>query len=163
MRPAMNITNFKRVMRGLLYLSPALTFIIAFSSISANAQLTPRISVTPVSLKFRSLKPGVTSTVKTVTVKNTGKLELVIGRLSFTGEDAPDFGQTNTCNTPVPPGGACTISVIFTPAIPLGNKHATLNVDSNDPIEPTFHVKVKCRSRAKWGPSATHKHHGGRE
>jgi hypothetical protein len=50
--------------------------------------------------------------------------------ITFTGTDAGDFAQTNTCDSSVPSKGKCTISVTFTPKA-TGTRTATLNVNDS--------------------------------
>jgi hypothetical protein len=140
----MKIANSIRAKYGLFYLIWVVSLASVLFPISTNAQptATSRIVVTPGSLNFGPLKTGVPSIPKAVTVKNTGKADLVISSFSISGDDASEFNQTNNCNGPVPAGGACTLSVTLIPATPFGNKKATLNVDSNDPIRPTVHANL---------------------
>jgi hypothetical protein len=102
----------------------------------------PKISVKPTSLNFGSLKTGSMSDPKTITVKNTGKGDLIMNPITIAGTDTDDFAQTNTCGV-ISPGGSCTISVTFGPTSPFVKKTATMSISSNDPRKPTVNVKLK--------------------
>ena len=101
----------------------------------------PKISVTPTSLNFGSLKAGSTSAPKIVTVKNAGKGSLIIDSISIAGTDVQEFGQTNSC-TVISPGGSCTISVTFSPTSLFGKKSAIMSISSTDPKKPTINVQL---------------------
>lgn len=109
----------------------------------------PKISVSATSINFGSLSTGSTSQ-KTVTIKNSGKSDLLITSMTVSGNNASDFSEADQCtNTPMPAGGSGTITLTFAPASG-GKKSATLSVASNDPRKPT--VKVKLSGSAKASP-----------
>jgi hypothetical protein len=89
--------------------------------LSGTGQLgTPAAVVTPNPIAFTTPQPvGVASTAIAVTVSNqTGTGVLTISNVGFTGTNATDFSQTNTCGTlpaTVATGATCTINVVFTP------------------------------------------------
>ena len=56
--------------------------------------------------------------------------KLTINSISFTGGDAGDFAETNTCDGSVPAKGKCTISVTFTPRA-TGTRNTTLAVSDS--------------------------------
>ncbi len=70
--------------------------------------------------------------VQTITITNTGGVNLVFGTLSLTGTNASDFGILNdTCSgQTVVPSANCTLRVSFSPAV-VGTKSCTLNIPSN--------------------------------
>jgi trimeric autotransporter adhesin len=55
--------------------------------------------------------------------------------ISFTGTNAADFAETNTCGTTVAAGASCFIQVTFTPSA-KGNRTATLSVTDNGGASP---------------------------
>ena len=114
------------------------TVTATFTTIQAGI---PKISVLPTSINFGSLKAGSTSTLKTVTVKNTGKGSLIIDSINIAGTNAQEFGQTNSC-TGISPGGSCAISVTFSPTSPFGKKSAIVSISSSDPKKPTINVQL---------------------
>lgn len=86
------------------------------------------IQLLPASLTFASQTVATTSAAQTVTLTNTLTGQAIpITSVSFTGTDASDFAETNTCAGSVSGGGSCTISVTFTP-IAAGTRTATLTV-----------------------------------
>ena len=52
---------------------------------------------------------------------------LTLDSFSFTGANASDFSETNTCGKTLNPGFECTITVKFTPPV-LGVQTAALNI-----------------------------------
>ncbi|MBZ5490686.1 MAG: choice-of-anchor D domain-containing protein [Acidobacteriia bacterium] len=76
----------------------------------------PAVQLTPTSLSFGVQPVGVSSSVRTINVANTGGSALSITSVSVAGTSGSDFIQTNTCGTSVGAGGTCTISVTFKPA-----------------------------------------------
>ncbi|HET9406602.1 MAG TPA: choice-of-anchor D domain-containing protein [Candidatus Sulfotelmatobacter sp.] len=92
-------------------------------------------TVSPTSLTFTSQAIGTTSAAQTVTLTNTGTSPLEVLSISFSGTNASDFVQTNTCGAPVAVGKACTISVSFKPTGD-NSRIATLNISDNTPNSP---------------------------
>ena len=101
----------------------------------------PKISPNPASVSFSPVKVS-GSSMKPVTIKNTGTADLDVGAITFTGTNPSQFGQTNKCSAPLLPNGTCTVSVTFSPTTPYGKKSATMNIASNDPKKPTATVKL---------------------
>jgi hypothetical protein len=105
-------------------------------------KIYPKISVSPKSLNFGSLKVGTTSNPETITIRNTGKGDLIINSIiNIIGTNASQFNQTNNCSM-ISPGNLCTINVTFMPALPFGKKSAIISISSNDPKRPTVNVKL---------------------
>jgi hypothetical protein len=86
-------------------------------------------------LNFGNQNVGTTSAPMTVTVTNTGNKNLNITKVAFTGTNASEFAQTNTCSAAVGAGKTCTISVTFTPAA-TGTRSASLQLTDNAPDSP---------------------------
>ena len=101
----------------------------------------PKISVSPKSLNFGSLKTGSTSNPKTITIRNTGKGNLKIYSIIIEGTNASEFNQSNDCST-IFPGDSCSINVIFSPTVPFIKKSATIIISSNYAKKPTVNVKL---------------------
>ena len=107
----------------------------------ANLTGAPRISVTPMSVNFGKLKLEGTSEM-TVTIKNTGTLNLAINLIDIAGLNASEFSQTNDC-TMIPVGASCTITSTFAPSsLPYGQKNGLITISSNDPKKPSLSVKL---------------------
>jgi hypothetical protein len=88
------------------------------------------VSLLPPSLNFGDQKKGTSSPPQIVTFTNHDPKTVTIYRGGIVGSQAGSFDQTNDCLRNIPPGGTCTISVVFTPKH-AGPQHATLGVDDN--------------------------------
>ena len=74
---------------------------------------------------------GTNTAPETVTVANTGNLELVISAVSLMGGDPTDFAiVSDLCTGVLAPGSTCTIGIAFTPGTP-GLKVALLDIAHN--------------------------------
>jgi hypothetical protein len=93
------------------------------------------ISVSPSSLTFASQAENTTSPAQTVTLTNNGTTALTMNGISFTGTNAGDFAQTNTCGASVAAATNCTISVTFTPTTQSAES-ATMQISDSDPSSP---------------------------
>jgi hypothetical protein len=74
------------------------------------------------------LQQGVPSVPITVLVSDYGDVDLSLASITISGPNATDFSQTNNCAATVAAGNQCTITVIFTPPVPSGQRTATLTV-----------------------------------
>lgn len=93
--------------------------------------LTPRI------ISFPDILPqGVPSVPITVLVSNYGDADLSLAGITISGPNAADFSQTNNCAATVAAGNQCTITVIFTPTVPSGQRTATLTVSFGGGFAP---------------------------
>jgi hypothetical protein len=90
----------------------------------------PTLTPSPTSVSFSSTVTGTSSETKTVSVRNTGKGTLQISTITVVGTNPTDFASTNTCGSPVAPGGDCTISVSFSPSA-AGARSATIEIKGN--------------------------------
>jgi hypothetical protein len=117
--------------------------IILFPFLS-NAATPPKISVKPRSVNLALVKVGGVSTPRMLTIKNTGKSDLVINSMTISGTNASEFGYrpTNGCPNQIPTNASCQVSATFTPRSPFGKKSATISISSNDPKKPTVNVKL---------------------
>ncbi len=93
------------------------------------------VSLAPTSLTFGNQTVGTKSLPKRVTLSNKGSVAVSITGISFTGTNASDFAETNTCGPSVAAGGSCFIQVTFTPSA-KGNRTATLSVTDNGGASP---------------------------
>jgi hypothetical protein len=91
------------------------------------------ITLSPSGLNFGDQVVGTTSSPQTVTFTNVGPKAVTI--LGVGIANAKEFAQTNDCGTSVPAGGACTISVTFTPTGPHSYT-GTLEVNDNGGANP---------------------------
>ena len=81
-------------------------------------------------MNFANQLVGTASAAVALTVTNTGTGALVIGSISFSGTNAADFTQKNTCTAPVAPAATCLINVTFTPTA-VGSRTATMVLADN--------------------------------
>ena len=78
----------------------------------------------------------------TFTLRNTGPASLTGLSVSKTGANSGDFSVNATgMSATVASGGSTAFTVTFTPSV-LGKRVATLRVNSNDPNESPFDIKV---------------------
>ncbi len=109
---------------------------ILFASFAQGQAAAPSATVSPLVLNFGvpGTVTGTPSAVQQVTVAiSNGSLPV---SFSFSGQNAGDFGETDTCGT-IPAGSktiaapGCVINVTFTPTSPAGTKEvATLTVNA---------------------------------
>jgi hypothetical protein len=81
----------------------------------------------PASLAFGNVRRNVTSAAKTVTIRNTGTVEMPIGTISLAGANANQFTQSHNCPATVAVSATCTVSVRFRPTS-TGAKSASLRI-----------------------------------
>jgi phosphatidylethanolamine-binding protein (PEBP) family uncharacterized protein len=99
-------------------------------SLSGTGVAQPTANLSPPSMTFASQALGSTSSAQAVTLTNSGGTTLNITSIAFTGANAADFAQTNTCCSSLAGGANCTISVRFTPAA-SGTRTAALTLTDN--------------------------------
>lgn len=92
----------------------------------------------PGAINFGNQAAGIASTPVSVTVTNSGTGALAVSKISFTGANAGDFTETDTCNASVAAGGTCTIQITFKPqcANSQAARTAGLNIADNAPGSP---------------------------
>lgn len=115
--------------------NPTLNVTLSGTGIASTA------AVIPASVTFGPQMVKTTSAATGVTLSNQGTAPLVLNGISFSGINAADFAQTNTCVSPLTVGGSCTISLTFTPNA-VGTRSASLSIASSDPIRPVLNVPV---------------------
>jgi len=104
-------------------------------------QEKPKISISPMSVNLGSIRVGSTSNPRTVTIKNTGKGDLIINPITISGINQSEFIESDDCSM-VPAKSSCHITVTFTPLPPFVKKTAFMSISSNDPKKPTINVKL---------------------
>jgi len=90
---------------------------------------------------FGKVKVKKASTVKTITIKNTGTAPLTGLALSKTGKDAADFVVSKLTKKSLAPGASISLKASFKPKV-KGTKNATIVIKSNDKDESQFDIKV---------------------
>jgi hypothetical protein len=140
----MERANYMKAEGRLFIFMCAISLSMILFPIAANAGISPKISVKPNSTNLGSVKVGGVSTPKMLTIKNTGKSELVISSVTIIGTNASEFGFSpeNGCPNPISTNALCEVTVTFTPASPFVKKSAMLRFSSNDPKKPTVDVKL---------------------
>ena len=87
--------------------------------------------LSPTSVSFGTLAVGLTSSVKTVTLKNVGTTAITITSIAVTGAEAGDFPRTATsCGSSLAAAASCTVSVTFKPTT-TGARSANLTFTDN--------------------------------
>jgi len=87
---------------------------------------TTKVDISPKSLEFGSQTIDTTSLAKTVTLTNSGDIDLTIEDISASG----DFVETHTCPNTLSVGASCTIKVSFTPTA-TGTRTGTVTLTDN--------------------------------
>jgi hypothetical protein len=82
-------------------------------------------------LAFKKQAVGTTSAAQTVTLTNTGTMELRIQSMKASAE----FAVTSTCGATVAPGAACTISATFSPK-KQGAEQGTITIVDSASTKP---------------------------
>src|SRR5439155_141703 len=94
----------------------------------------PAVSLSPASLAFGNQTVSTTSTVRYVTLSNTGNATLTFsGSFAISGDF--HFAGMGTCGSTVAAGASCTISVKFTPTA-TGTRTGTVTLNDNAPNSP---------------------------
>jgi uncharacterized protein YjdB len=86
----------------------------------------PAVVFSPDNLSFASQPTGTTSAAQNISLSNPGNATLTFTSILASG----DFAQTNNCGASIIAGGACTISVTFTPTA-SGNRGGLITVTDN--------------------------------
>ena len=103
---------------------------VALTGTGTPAVPMPLVSLSLASLTFATQSVGAGSAAQSVTLSNSGSAALSITSIVVTGTGSSNFSQTNTCGASVAPGGACTISVVFTPGA-AGTRSASITITDN--------------------------------
>jgi hypothetical protein len=87
-------------------------------------------------VNFGSVVPG-DAAAHTVTVRNAGAADMIVGSTGSTDADASLFHITsdNCTGYSIPVNGSCTVTVSFSP-LSGGSRSANLVITSNDPYSP---------------------------
>jgi len=102
-----------------------------FNTLSSSVSGTGVADVTlsPASANFGNVPQATGSNPKNFTLKNNQLATLSVA-ISFTGPNAGDFSEIDTCGGGVPGRSSCTITVTFTPSL-IGPESAALAVSDN--------------------------------
>ena len=94
-----------------------------FTTSAATAQVT----LAPSSANFNAQMVNTSSSAQNLTLTNSGGTAVAITGISFTGAQAADFSQTNTCGASLAANSNCSIRTTFRPGA-IGTRNATLQV-----------------------------------
>ena len=85
------------------------------------------LSVSPETVDFSNQVISITSSVRTVTLTNSGNVAASLSPVVLSGEDAAAYSLISTCGATLVEGQSCTVSLTFTPAT-LGGKSAVVKI-----------------------------------
>jgi len=94
-----------------------------FTTAAATAQVT----LAPSSANFNTQMVNTASSAQSFTLTNSGGAAVAITGINFSGAQAADFSQTNTCGTSLAANSNCSIRTTFRPGA-TGTRNATLQV-----------------------------------
>jgi len=118
----------------------------------ASSGGSPAVTLTPSSLSFGDVGVGVTSPVKSVTMKNTGTAALLITSIAIAGTNSTDFLKTaTTCGASLAATATCTISVDFKPSA-TGARSAAISISDNASGSPQQVSLSGTGTTAKFAP-----------
>jgi hypothetical protein len=117
---------------------------------SGSGTVSSTVRLSPTSLEFSGQLVGTRSTVKTVTLMNTGSTTLNISNVTASG----NYSQTNTCGNSVAPRGECTLSVTFTPEVVAGIIGALTIFDNANTTPQVVSLSGRGLSPAAISPGA---------
>jgi uncharacterized repeat protein (TIGR03803 family) len=105
---------------------------------SLDVGLGPIVSLSPTNLNFDPQGFDIPNTPQTVTLTNSGGAPLLITSIAITGADGGDFSESNNCPinpTALPPGGHCSITIVFSPTA-SGTRNADVTITDTAPGSP---------------------------
>lgn len=147
------------------YVPQSATTVSGAITVSSNDPYTPNATVTldgtgasvpkphleayPATIRFYLAETAGTVSVQTVTIKNSGTGNLVLGQVRKDGADASAFSIANdTCSgMTVSPLSACSFDVVYGDTLP-GTRTASVSVPSNDPDMPLFSIPLSGTTSA---------------
>jgi lysophospholipase L1-like esterase len=95
------------------------------------------LQFSPLSVTFPSTDVSSTSAIQTVSIRNSGTMQVTVSAIGITSTNKSDFGQTNTCSVPLQPTDMCFVQLTATPSA-IGTRNAYLSVASNTPDSPQY-------------------------
>jgi len=136
--PASNLYN------GLSNIADVTSISPPQSTMTATLSVNPNISVDPLSIDFGDVELSDKPVPRSVTVTNSGQIDLIIGMISLEGTGVQDFviRQDDCSNLTLTPRENCKVELIFS-VTSYGLKNATLSIPSNDPDTPDAGVALK--------------------
>jgi hypothetical protein len=101
------------------------------STIASVSQLT----IAPESLTFMAQATGSTSPAQSITLTNSGQVDITAITVGLAGADAASFAQNSNCSSTLAPGSTCQIQITFSPQA-AGARNAILNIGSSANAAP---------------------------
>ncbi len=114
----------------------------------------PVTSLSASSLTFPSVTAGGAASTQVETLTNTGAAALTVSGITFSGTNASNFTQTNTCSAAVPVNGTCAITVSFSAAT-VATYTATMNIANNGSTGGTVAVGLSGAAVLSTNPVAS--------
>lgn len=117
------------------------------SGISRLITTEPQIVVTPSAINFGTVAFSGTSGNRTITLGNTGQVDIRVSSISLAGANSHDFSlKPGSCPTVFPftllPGETCTVSASFDPRTATGARTATVTVESDSTAQPLITLSL---------------------
>jgi len=97
-----------------------------------------RAQVTPASLDLGAANVGTTSAARTVTVANTGDVDLAISAIAIAGAD---FASPTSVPLTIAPGASTTVAFTMSPSA-VGARAAQATLVTTDPLAPAIRVDL---------------------
>jgi len=109
-----------------------LMILVGFSIVAPGTvqAASPVVTLAPLSFTFAAQTVGTQSAAQTLTVTNTGTVDLQLVSGTFTGSNTNDFSFTTNCPFSLAVGASCTASITFTPSA-AGTRTATFLATDN--------------------------------
>jgi hypothetical protein len=98
--------------------------------VTVSVKGAPMVTLSPTSVGYGNQNVGTTSSPQTFTLSNGQSTGLTGIGISFTGANASDFAETDTCGTSIVANASCTINVTFAPGA-AGSRGGTLTVNDS--------------------------------
>jgi hypothetical protein len=98
-------------------------------ALSGTGLAGPGVTLTPTGLSFPATVVGQTATAITATLSNQGGVPLTVSGIAVSGDFALAASGSN-CGASVAAGGACTLSIAFTPTAPGARAGAVTIMDN---------------------------------
>lgn len=115
----------------------------------AHEYIEQNIAVNPTSIDFGDVGVGDGSATSSMTIENNGSADLIVSDITVTGDDLADFtidlnrssGPAMNLPETIQPGDSVTLVVVFSPSS-MGDKNASLEINSNDPDDSLVAVAL---------------------
>ncbi len=125
---------------------------------------TPTYMVSPGALAFGNQNTGSASAPQTVTIANTGSIDVPLNTIALSGAGAGQFAQSGDCASTLAPGASCSVQVRFAPAIPGGQSRPADGLIGAQQLcgEPHRHRDdpgnpyLECRHDPSWNAGDAH-------